>query len=92
MRSVTKVFGVLATVVGLMAAPAFAEPAKTTTAPPPPPLTCADFQHNADGSWTPLHAVTIGGVTMGPGVAFREGVSFGGLDLAAALNKQCVPH
>lgn len=52
-------------------------------------LTCADFQHNSDGSWSPVHPVTINGVTMGPGVAFREGVSFGGVDLAAALNKQC---
>jgi hypothetical protein len=54
------------------------------------PLTCADFQHNPDGSWSPLHPVTINGVTMGgPGVKFTVGVAFGGVDLAAALNNQC---
>jgi hypothetical protein len=56
-----------------------------------PQLTCADFRHNPNGSWTPLHPVTLGGVSMGAGVAFSEGVQFGGIDLAAALNKQC-PH
>jgi hypothetical protein len=54
------------------------------------PLTCGDFQRNPNGSWSPLHPVTVNGVTMGgPGVAFTEGVSFGGVDLAATLNKQC---
>lgn len=77
----------------IMASPAVAQIAN----PPAPsvsssatPLTCADFQHNPDGSWSPLHPVTINGVTMGgPGVKFTVGVAFGGVDLAAALNKQC---
>jgi hypothetical protein len=50
---------------------------------------CSDFQHNADGSWSPRHAVRVNGVTMGPGVAFRAGVGFGGVDLAATLNQRC---
>lgn len=79
--------------ITLIASPVMAQ--NTFTQPPAQggpnvPLTCADFQRNADGSWSPLHPVTINGVTMGgPGVQFREGVSFGGVDLAAALNKQC---
>jgi hypothetical protein len=54
-----------------------------------PPLTCQDFVRNPDGSWSPIHPVMMNGVTMGSGVAFREGVSFGGVDLAAALDRQC---
>jgi hypothetical protein len=53
------------------------------------PLTCADFARNPDGSWSPLVPVTIGAVTMGPGVRFTPGVSFGGIDLASILNRQC---
>jgi hypothetical protein len=52
-------------------------------------LTCADFVRNANGSWSPLVPVTIGGVTMGPGVAFTPGVMFSGVDLAALLEKNC---
>jgi hypothetical protein len=55
------------------------------------PLTCADFVRNPDGSWSPVAPVLIKGVTMGPGVAFRPGVSFGGVDLASILERQC-PH
>lgn len=54
---------------------------------------CDAFQHNPDGSWSPLHRVTITGpngqVTMGPGVAFRPGVAFMGIDMATVLNRQC---
>jgi hypothetical protein len=45
------------------------------------------FRRNANGSWTPLKTVTIGGITVGPGVAFTPGVAFSGLDLAALLNQ-----
>jgi hypothetical protein len=55
----------------------------------PLPLTCADFHQNPDGSWSPNHPVSINGVTMGTGVAFTEGVSFGGANIAAALDRQC---
>jgi hypothetical protein len=53
------------------------------------PLTCADFQRNPNGSWSPVRAVTLNGVMMGPGVAFTPGVLFGGVDLATILNQQC---
>jgi hypothetical protein len=53
------------------------------------PLTCRDFTHNSDGSWTPNVPVSVGGVTMGSGVAFNRGVKFGGMDLAAELDEKC---
>lgn len=46
----------------------------------------AAFRRNPNGTWTPLQTVQIGGVTMGPGVSFSEGVSFSGVDVAALLN------
>ena len=52
-------------------------------------LTCADFVRNPNGTWSPVHPVQIGPVTMGPGVSFSPGVQFGGIDLASILNKQC---
>ena len=52
-------------------------------------LTCSDFARNPDGSWSPVRPVFINGVTMGPGVRFMPGVSFGGVDLASILNRQC---
>ena len=45
------------------------------------------FRRNANGSWTPLRPVSLNGITMGTGVAFTQGVSFGGVDLAAELNR-----
>lgn len=53
------------------------------------PLSCADFVRNPNGSWSPVRPVTLNGVTMGPGVQFVPGVSFGGVDLASILNQQC---
>jgi len=41
------------------------------------------FQANPDGSFTPRGVVRIGGVQMGPGVAFGRGVSVGNIELAA---------
>lgn len=52
-------------------------------------LTCADFHQNPNGSWSPNRPVSINGVAMGTGVSFTEGVSFGGANIAAALDKQC---
>ncbi len=45
------------------------------------------FQVNANGSVSPLMPVHVKGVTMSPGVSFRAGVSFGGLDIAALRGK-----
>ena len=53
------------------------------------PLTCADFQRNPNGSWSALTPITLNGVSFGPGVSFTAGVSFGGIDLGAILNRQC---
>lgn len=62
----------------------------------PSPFRCADFTHNSDGSWSPLRPVTIrsGGTTatLAPGVSFNAGVSFGGVDVAAILNRRCIAH
>jgi hypothetical protein len=56
-------------------------------------FTCEDFQHNDDGSWTPLKDMTIaapnGQIELGPGVSFTVGLPILGLDLAAALNEKC---
>jgi hypothetical protein len=58
-----------------------------------PQIDCSQFRHNDDGSWSPLVPVRItgpnGSVQIGPGVSFREGVAFMGIDLAALLDQQC---
>jgi hypothetical protein len=52
----------------------------------PDELTCADFQHNPDGSWSPLKAMTItapnGQIQAGPGVSFTAGLPIRGVDVA----------
>jgi hypothetical protein len=62
----------------------------------PSPFRCANFTHNSDGSWSPLRPVTIRTgdttATVAPGVTFGTGATFAGVDLAAVLNRQCVPH
>jgi hypothetical protein len=67
-------------IIGLTAGVAFAQTR---------PLTCSDFKRNPNGSWSPLVGITLNGVTMGPGVSFTPGVSFGGVDLASILNQKC---
>jgi hypothetical protein len=51
---------------------------------------CADFKLNPDGSWSPLHAVTVGDVTISQKAAFLPGSKIGDVDLATLLNEQCV--
>ncbi len=50
------------------------------------------FKKNPDGSWSCVKQVTIKGpsgeIRIGPGMSFREGVQFMGIDLAALLNQQ----
>ncbi len=42
------------------------------------------FKANEDGSYTPLHRVEIGDITIGPGgFSFTPGVSFSGLNIAS---------
>jgi len=45
------------------------------------------FTENSNGSISPRTAVNIGGVTMGPGVAFTRGVSFSGVDIASMAGR-----
>ena len=56
-------------------------------------FTCGDFQHNEDGSWTPLKDMTIaapnGQIEIGPGVSLTVGFPILGLDLAATLDETC---
>jgi hypothetical protein len=56
-------------------------------------ITCRDFRHNQDGSWSPLKPIMIkgpqGSVEMGPGTSFREGVVFMGYDIAKDLDQKC---
>lgn len=54
---------------------------------------CSRFTHNPDGSWSvnqPLELFSDGGrVRISPGPPFKRGMSFGGLDIAAMLDRQC---
>lgn len=45
------------------------------------------FNVTVDGAVSPKKSVVVGGVTMNPGVSFREGVAFSGVDIAAHLGK-----
>ncbi len=38
------------------------------------------FQENPDGSLSPKRAISISGITFGPGTTFQKGVFFGGID------------
>jgi hypothetical protein len=80
--------------LGLLCLNAFAQ----TPATPPGPtlkdlhLSCSDFRHNKDGSWSPLHPVQLGGVQLKTGVAINRGGAHGGVDLASLLNNECATH
>jgi hypothetical protein len=50
------------------------------------------FQTNPNGSVSPRTTVQIGGVTMGPGVAFTPGVSFSGVDIASLVGHDLEIH
>lgn len=58
-----------------------------------PQVPCSAFRQNADGSWSPLQQITMRGpngeMQIGPGVAFRPGVAFMGVDLGAELQSHC---
>ena len=59
----------------------------------PSPFRCANFTHNSDGSWSPLRAVTVRSgnarAKLEPGAAFKTGMTFAGVDVAAVLNRRC---
>jgi hypothetical protein len=50
---------------------------------------CPDFKSNEDGSWTAIKPVTINGAAVDPGVPFKPGTMFGGVDLAQGLTLTC---
>src|SRR5579871_4415503 len=59
----------------------------------PSPFRCANFTRNSDGSWSPLHPVTIRTgntkATLEPGTNLTTGATYGGVDVAAELNRRC---
>jgi hypothetical protein len=46
----------------------------------------AIFLTNPDGSLSPRRVIRVNNVTIGPGVSFGHGVSFGGVDFTAYRN------
>jgi hypothetical protein len=88
MRVLPHAFLTMLAVTAGVSLPASAQPAPGQQASP---LTCDDFIYRGQGAWSPAHPITLNGVTMGGGMTFTEGVSFGGANLAHALNTQC-PH
>jgi hypothetical protein len=71
-----------------------APPAQPPQSPAPPTLAsihlaCSDFKHNADGSWSPLHSLSVLGATMNTGASFNTGAVFNEVDLPGLLNKEC---
>ena len=55
---------------------------------------CNAFQRNDYGIWTATSAVTIpgpggGSIQINPGMTFRRGVQFMGIDVAAWLEANC---
>jgi hypothetical protein len=85
---------IFAIALGLLSLNALAQ----VPATPPGPtlkdlhLSCSDFTHNKDGSWSPLHPVQLGGVQLKTGAAISRGAAFGGVDLHALLNDECATH
>jgi len=39
------------------------------------------FRENQDGSLTPISHIKIGSANIGPGLSFKDGVSFGGVNI-----------
>jgi hypothetical protein len=65
-------------------------PRPTMQATPNQQLNCAYFRRNANGSWTQRSPVTVNGQTLDtPGERINPGTIVGGIDLGAALNRQC---
>lgn len=90
------VFTVLAGVALAASASGFAQ-ASRQQAPQEPTLkslklTCGDFKHNQDGSWSTVHAVEWGTVGVPANVSFKPGITLNGVDIAAVLNKECTGH
>jgi len=55
---------------------------------------CDSFRKNPDGSWTCIKPAAImkpdgGVVELSPGITFRKGVAFMGVDVAGLLDENC---
>lgn len=83
---ITRLVGALALAAALSAcaAPRAALPALPT-------LSCSDFQHNPDRSWSVLRPTVVGGVTMAKGAILSPGSFTNGVDFAADLGARCGP-
>jgi hypothetical protein len=55
-------------------------------------LTCSDFTHNDDGSWSPVRAISFNGVIMSPDVSYRRGERINGVRIVELLENECVIH
>jgi hypothetical protein len=95
----TRLHLVAATAAAVLVAPtAWAQPVGQASAgalPPPlgPALSCADFVHNPDKTWSITHQATINGsgvsATLWPGTHFAIGLSVAGIDVAALVDQAC---
>ena len=52
-------------------------------------LSCGDFAHNRDNTWSPTHSIVVGVMAVSPTSSFRAGDSVAGADLGAILDREC---
>ena len=61
--------------------------------PEGPPLSCADYQHHPDGSWSTKHEVMVeypnGHYVIAANTTFPAGESYNGMPFSALLDQQC---
>ena len=63
--------------------------------PPPlgPTVTCADFVHNGDGTWSAAHPIPLHNgaaqITLWPLAHFTAGAIYAGMDIAPMLDQGC---
>ena len=75
----------------VIAAPAMSatRPSTAGDAMMPADVSCADFIHNPNGSWTPSKTVKMGSVKLKAGKPLAPGTMVGGIDIAAHLTDAC---
>jgi hypothetical protein len=80
-----------ATLFGFLAVGALASPASAASSVLNVffPLSCFDFERIGDGTWTPKHTVRVTTWVLTRGLTFRPGDTFNGVDLGAALERNC---
>jgi hypothetical protein len=52
-------------------------------------LSCTDFTHNRDNTWSPNRSIVVGVMVVSPTSSFRAGDMIGGADLGALLDQAC---